>query len=172
MRGFFICIYVFFCILFSIFLVILREYPEKARTLEQYPKIRDFSEHNQEVKKVTTLQNFTEQYRVFQNSTKDIAIHYNTLDTLQNNLIHYASSITKQHNEQQHNTKGTTKDMAKNTVITLRISEELQATIQAIASKEEIPASYIIRRLIKAGLNAEGKHLASQVKATQLPDWE
>jgi hypothetical protein len=41
-----------------------------------------------------------------------------------------------------------------------------------MAQKEEIPASYIIRRLIKAGLNAEGKHLPSQVKATQIPEWE
>jgi predicted DNA binding CopG/RHH family protein len=113
-----------------------------------------------------------EQYGTLQNSTKDIDIHSNTLDTLQNNLIYYNRSNTKQHNEQQHNTKGNTKDMAKNTVITLRISEELQATIQAIASKEETPASYIIRRLIKAGLHAEGKHLASQVKTTQIPDWE
>jgi hypothetical protein len=44
--------------------------------------------------------------------------------------------------------------------------------IQAMAQKEEIPASYIIRRLIKAGLNAEGKHLPAQVKTTELPDLE
>ena len=115
-----------------------------------------------------------EQYSTLQNSTKDIYIHYNTLGTLQNNLIYYNRSNTKQHNEQQHNTKGNTKDMAKNTVITLRISEELQATIQAIASKEEIPASYIIRRLIKAGLHAEGRHLPNNTKKTDLnmQDWE
>jgi predicted transcriptional regulator len=62
--------------------------------------------------------------------------------------------------------------MTKTTVITLRVSTELQNTIQAMAQKEEIPASYIIRRLIKAGLNAEGKHLAGQVKTTQIPEWE
>jgi antitoxin component of RelBE/YafQ-DinJ toxin-antitoxin module len=64
--------------------------------------------------------------------------------------------------------------MTKNTVITLRIDEELNNIIQAIVQKEEIPASYIIRRLIKAGLHAEGKHLASQVKTTAptMPDWE
>jgi hypothetical protein len=64
--------------------------------------------------------------------------------------------------------------MTKNTVITLRIDEELNSIIQAIVQKEEIPASYIIRRLIKAGLHAEGKHLASQVKTTAptMPDWE
>jgi hypothetical protein len=46
--------------------------------------------------------------------------------------------------------------------------------IQGMAQKEEIPASYIIRRLIKAGLNAEGKHLPAQVKTTAptMPDWE
>ena len=62
--------------------------------------------------------------------------------------------------------------MTKNTVITLRIDEQLNNAIQSIVQKEEIPASYIIRRLIKAGLNAEGKHLAGQVKTTTIPDWE
>jgi predicted transcriptional regulator len=62
--------------------------------------------------------------------------------------------------------------MAQTTVITLRVGTDLQEQIRAMAQKEEIPASYIIRRLIKAGLHAEGKHLASQVKTTQIPDWE
>lgn len=62
--------------------------------------------------------------------------------------------------------------MTHSTVITLRIDEQLNGAIQAIVQKEEIPASYVLRRLLKAGLNAEGKHLASQVKTTQLPDWE
>lgn len=62
--------------------------------------------------------------------------------------------------------------MAQTTVITLRVSTELQQMIQGMAQKEEIPASYIIRRLIKAGLNAEGKHLPAQVKTTELPEWE
>jgi hypothetical protein len=64
--------------------------------------------------------------------------------------------------------------MTKTTVITLRVSTELQNAIQAMAQKEEIPASYIIRRLIKAGLHAEGKHLGGQVKTTNptIPEWE
>ena len=63
--------------------------------------------------------------------------------------------------------------MAQTTVISLRLGADLQETIRVMAQKEEIPASYIIRRLIKAGLHAEGKHLPSQVKATTLnTDWE
>ena len=64
--------------------------------------------------------------------------------------------------------------MAQTTVITLRVGADLQETIRAMAQKEEIPASYIIRRLIKAGLSAEGKHHAGQIKTTAptMPDWE
>jgi predicted transcriptional regulator len=62
--------------------------------------------------------------------------------------------------------------MTQTTVITLRVSTELQEQIKAIAQKEEIPASYIIRRLLKAGLVAEGKHHAGQVKTTTIPEWE
>jgi predicted transcriptional regulator len=64
--------------------------------------------------------------------------------------------------------------MAQTTVITLRVGTDLQEQIKAMAQKEEIPASYIIRRLIKAGLSAEGKHLPTQVKNTAptMPDWE
>jgi len=61
--------------------------------------------------------------------------------------------------------------MANTTVITLRVGSDLQEVIKAMAQKEEIPASYIIRRLIKAGLKAEGK-LPTTVKTTELPDWE
>jgi predicted transcriptional regulator len=64
--------------------------------------------------------------------------------------------------------------MAQSTVITLRISTDLQEQIKTMAQKEEIPASYIIRRLIKAGLHAEGKHMQSSIKTTAptMPDWE
>jgi predicted transcriptional regulator len=63
--------------------------------------------------------------------------------------------------------------MAKTTVITLRVDTELQQILQAMAQKEEIPASYVIRRLIKAGLKAEGK-MPAVVKTTTLTteDWE
>ena len=64
--------------------------------------------------------------------------------------------------------------MAQTTVITLRVSTDLQETIKAMAQKEEIPASYIIRRLIKAGLHAVGKHTQGNIKTTAptMPDWE
>lgn len=64
--------------------------------------------------------------------------------------------------------------MAQTTVITLRVGSDLQEVIKAMSQKEEIPASYIIRRLIKAGLHAEGKHLPSNTKKTELnmQDWE
>jgi predicted transcriptional regulator len=61
--------------------------------------------------------------------------------------------------------------MSKTTVVTLRLNTDLQEVIRTIAQNEEIPASYVIRRLIKAGLKAEGK-LPATVKTTQLPDWE
>ena len=64
--------------------------------------------------------------------------------------------------------------MAQTTVITLRVGTDLQEQIRAMAQKEESPASYIIRRLIKAGLHAEGKHLQSNIKKTDLSveDWQ
>ena len=63
--------------------------------------------------------------------------------------------------------------MATTTVITLRINTDLQEVIRTIAQNEEIPASYVIRRLIKAGLKAEGK-LPATVKKTELSveDWQ
>ena len=59
----------------------------------------------------------------------------------------------------------------KTTVITLRISTDLLKTIREQANKEELPMSYIIRKAIKAGLNAPAK---PQVKSTEveLPEWE
>jgi hypothetical protein len=172
MRGFFICIYVFSCILSAMFLVIPRECLGKYRTLELYPKNRDFLQRLQALGKVTTLQNFTEQYPPFKNRLHDTTIQTNTIDIPRNNLIQYNRSTTLNNATLQTNIRRNTKHMAQTTVITLRVSTELQSTIQGMAQKEEIPASYILRRLIKAGLNAEGKHLASQVKATQIPDWE
>jgi response regulator of citrate/malate metabolism len=149
-------------------LVILGDYPKKAGTIELYPKNQDFPQQLQALGKVTTLQNFTEQYKVFQNRLHDTTIHTTTLDISRSNLIYYIRSTTTNHATLQ---KGI-HSMTKNTVVTLRIDEQLNNTIQSMAQKEEIPASYIIRRLIKAGLNAEGKHLPSQVKATQIPEWE
>lgn len=61
-----------------VFLVFLGSAPRKVGTLEQYPKIRDFPQQNQYPRKVTTLQNFSEQYDTIQNTTHDIEIQKTT----------------------------------------------------------------------------------------------
>jgi antitoxin component of RelBE/YafQ-DinJ toxin-antitoxin module len=61
--------------------------------------------------------------------------------------------------------------MAKTIVITLRIEEDTYNTCKAIAEKEEIPASYVIRRALKRGLNTESKHHIKNTAPT-IPEWE
>jgi predicted DNA binding CopG/RHH family protein len=60
----------------------------------------------------------------------------------------------------------------KTTVITLRIATDLLETIRSQANKEELPMSYIIRRAIKAGLNAETKPVIKSTTTTLPEDWE
>ena len=42
--------------------------------------------------------------------------------------------------------------MANSTVVTLRISTDIYNVVREIAEKEDIPASFVIRRAIKKGL--------------------
>ena len=42
--------------------------------------------------------------------------------------------------------------MSNSTVITLRIKTDLYNEVKAVAEKEDIPASFVIRRAIKRGL--------------------
>jgi predicted transcriptional regulator len=45
--------------------------------------------------------------------------------------------------------------MAKSTPITLRLDTELYNVLQDIAKREEIPASYVIRRALRKGLGLD-----------------
>ena len=51
--------------------------------------------------------------------------------------------------------------MAKSISISLRLGAELLEQVHAIAKREDIPASYILRRLIKNGLQADHKKVQS-----------
>lgn len=59
----------------------------------------------------------------------------------------------------------------KSTIITLRLSLELYGQCKAVADKEEIPLSYVIRRAIKKGLNAESKPVPKSTEV-EMPEWE
>lgn len=56
--------------------------------------------------------------------------------------------------------------MAKSTPITLRLDTELYAALQDIASREDIPTSYVIRRAIRKGLGMAPKGSQNAVKDT------
>jgi predicted transcriptional regulator len=58
----------------------------------------------------------------------------------------------------------------KTAVLTLRLDTELMDLCKAIAKREEIPVSIVIRRAIRKGLNATG--LTSRTDGDQLPDWD
>mgnify|MGYP003332777103 CR=1 FL=1 len=58
----------------------------------------------------------------------------------------------------------------KNTVITLRLDTETYNVVHAMAKKEEIPVSYVLRRALKKGLNLPV--LAKEQDRLALPDWE
>jgi predicted transcriptional regulator len=58
----------------------------------------------------------------------------------------------------------------KTAVLTLRLDTELMDLCKAIAKKEEVPVSIVIRRAIRKGLNATG--LTSRTDGDQLPDWD
>lgn len=45
--------------------------------------------------------------------------------------------------------------MANSTVVTLRVNTDLYNVIKAVAEKEDIPASFVIRRAIKRGLTPQ-----------------
>lgn len=59
----------------------------------------------------------------------------------------------------------------KTTVITLRLDTKLLEAIRSQANKEELPMSYIIRKAIKTGLNAENKPVPKSTEV-EMPDWE
>lgn len=59
----------------------------------------------------------------------------------------------------------------KSTIITLRLSHELHDLCKAVADKEEIPVSYVIRRAIKKGLNTESKPVVKSTEV-EMPEWE
>jgi predicted transcriptional regulator len=58
----------------------------------------------------------------------------------------------------------------KTAVLTLRLDTDLMDLCKAIAKKEEIPVSIVIRRAIRKGLNTTG--LTSRTDGDQLPDWD
>jgi predicted transcriptional regulator len=58
----------------------------------------------------------------------------------------------------------------KTAVLTLRLDTELMDLCKAIAKREEIPVSIVIRRAIRKGLNMTG--LTSRTDGDQLPDWD
>jgi predicted transcriptional regulator len=58
----------------------------------------------------------------------------------------------------------------KTAVLTLRLDTDLMDLCKAIAKREEIPVSIVIRRAIRKGLNATG--LTSRTDGDQLPDWD
>jgi hypothetical protein len=58
----------------------------------------------------------------------------------------------------------------KTAVLTLRLDTDLMDLCKAIAKKEEVPVSIVIRRAIRKGLNMTG--LTSRTDGDQLPDWD
>lgn len=45
--------------------------------------------------------------------------------------------------------------MANSTIVTLRLSTEIYGVIRAIAEKDDIPVSFVIRRALKKGLGLQ-----------------
>ena len=66
----------------------------------------------------------------------------------------------------------TVQSSPKTTVITLRLDTKLLETIRSQANKEEIPMSYVIRKAIRTGLNAESKPVVKSTETTLPEDWE
>jgi len=58
----------------------------------------------------------------------------------------------------------------KTAVLTLRLDTELMDLCKAIAKKEEVPLSIVIRKAIRKGLNTTG--LIPKNDGDQLPDWD
>jgi predicted transcriptional regulator len=58
----------------------------------------------------------------------------------------------------------------KTAVLTLRLDTDLMDLCKAIAKREEIPVSIVIRRAIRKGLNTTG--LLPKTDGDQLPDWD
>jgi predicted transcriptional regulator len=58
----------------------------------------------------------------------------------------------------------------KTAVLTLRLDTDLMDLCKAIAKKEEVPVSIVIRRAIRKGLNTTG--LLPKTGDEQLPDWD
>lgn len=64
--------------------------------------------------------------------------------------------------------------MSKSTPITLRLDTKLYDAVKAIAAKEDIPASYVIRRLLRRGLGiAPTTTAGTAAEDLKMPeDWE
>ena len=70
--------------------------------------------------------------------------------------------------------------MANSTIVTLRLSTEIYGVIRAIAEKDDIPVSFVIRRALKKGLGLQhpttSAHTANTpeaVKADEIVEaWE
>lgn len=60
--------------------------------------------------------------------------------------------------------------MAKSTPITLRLDTDIYNALKSISEKEEIPTSYVIRRILRKGLNLTQSTATTEIK---MPDnWE
>lgn len=64
--------------------------------------------------------------------------------------------------------------MVKSIPITLRLDTEIYTAIKRIATQEQIPASYVIRRLLRKGLDLKpGQTIAPVTEELKMPDgWE
>ena len=61
--------------------------------------------------------------------------------------------------------------MSKSVVVTLRVDQEVYNQYKAQAESEDIPITYVLRRVLKRGINAESKPQVKSTTAT-LPSWE
>ena len=60
--------------------------------------------------------------------------------------------------------------MANSTIVTLRLSTEIYGVIRAIAEKDDIPVSFVIRRALKKGLGIQQSATPSATQSTTKAD--